>query len=182
MGYIILEEIKIAYTKNGEKRGFMKKEISTVLALLGGIVLGAVGTGYVLNNKLVHQTQMSNKHLSLFLMMNQWVMMKQQNKSIAGYLERYGYNEIAVYGMNYAGQTLVNELKDSNIKIKYGIDNNSSRLRTDMDIEIVTPNEKLPEVDVVIVTAITFFEEIENQLSKKMNCPILSLEDILYEV
>lgn len=160
----------------------MKKGTIAILASLGGATIGIVGIGKILGEKLAHQTQMSNKHLSLFLMMNQWVKMKQENKSIAEYLENYGYKEIAVYGMNYAGQTLENELKDSDIKVRYGIDNNASQLRADMDIEIVTPDEKLPEVDAVIVTAITFFEEIEDRLSKKINCPILSLEDILYEV
>lgn len=46
----------------------------------------------------------------------------------------------------------------------------------------MTLNDKLEAVDVVIVTAITFFEEIENNLSQKMDCPVLSIEDILYEI
>ena len=42
--------------------------------------------------------------------------------------------------------------------------------------------DDLAVVDSVVVTAITFFDEIEEQLLQKMDCPILSLEDILYEV
>ena len=34
-------------------------------------------------------------------------------------------------------------------------------------------------MDAVIVTAITFYEEIEEMLAEKMDCPILSLENIL---
>ena len=40
----------------------------------------------------------------------------------------------------------------------------------------------LETVDAVVVTAITFFDEIEERLSEKVDCPIISLEDILYEV
>jgi len=43
-------------------------------------------------------------------------------------------------------------------------------------------DDSLEDVDVVIVTAITFFDEIETKLSEKLDCPIISLEDILYEV
>ena len=42
--------------------------------------------------------------------------------------------------------------------------------------------DDLKPVDAVVVTAITFFNEIEEQLSQKMKCPIISLEEILYEV
>jgi hypothetical protein len=37
-------------------------------------------------------------------------------------------------------------------------------------------------VDAIVVTAITFFDEIEEKLSEKIDCPIISLDDILYEV
>ena len=46
----------------------------------------------------------------------------------------------------------------------------------------MTVNGVLAKVEAVIVTAITFFEEIEEKLSQKMECPVLSIEDILYEV
>ena len=49
-------------------------------------------------------------------------------------------------------------------------------------VQIKTPDSELPMVDVIIVTAITFFEEIEEALYSKIDCPILSMEDILYEI
>ena len=113
-------------------------------------------------------------------MMNQWVKVKQENKSIVKYLEKQGYKEVAIYGMNYVGETLLRELEGSNIKVMYGIDKNAANIRS--DIEIKTPDSELPMVDVIIVTAITFFEEIEEALYSKIDCPILSMEDILYEI
>ena len=112
--------------------------------------------------------------------MNEWLRIKQDNKSIAEYLEKEGYKEIAVYGINYAGETLVRELESSAVSVKYGIDRNADKICT--EIEVITPERELPKVDAVIVTAITFFDEIEEQLSTQIDCPILSLEDILYEI
>ena len=42
--------------------------------------------------------------------------------------------------------------------------------------------DQLTEVDAVVVTPIVFFNEIEKELSEKLDCPIISLEDILYEI
>ena len=50
------------------------------------------------------------------------------------------------------------------------------------DIEVMSPDDVLPEVDAVIVTPVFFFDEIEELLVSKMNADIVSIEDILYEV
>lgn len=50
----------------------MKKGIIVVLASIGGAILGTGGTGKAFNDKLAHQTEMSKKHLSQYLMMSQW--------------------------------------------------------------------------------------------------------------
>lgn len=158
----------------------MKKGILTVMSLIGGAVLGTIVSGKIWKNKVIERAKMSEKHLTLYLMMNQWVKVKQENKSIVEYLEKQGYKEIAIYGMNFVGETLLRELKGSNIKVMYGIDKNAANIRSDIDIK--TPDNELPMVDVIIVTAITFFEEIEEALYSKIDCPILSMEDILYEI
>ena len=118
--------------------------------------------------------------MSLFLMMNQWVKVKQDGKNLSSYFEKEGYKQIAIYGMSYAGETLMEELIDSPVTVQYGIDRNAEMIFADVDI--VTPDASLEPVDAVVVTAITFFEEVEEMLRQKVDCPIISLEDILYDV
>ena len=158
----------------------MKKGIISVISTVAG---AAVGAGVVLKSMgkaNMEGQKMSEKHLALFLMMNQWVAVKQDGKNLADYFEKNNYHSIAIYGMSYAGERLLEELKNSNIQVKYGIDKNAAGIYS--DIELVTMEDKLDEVDAVVVTPIFFFDEIEQQLSKKVDCPIISLEDILYEV
>ena len=158
----------------------MKKGIISIIsALLGGIV-GAGVVGKSMMEKENSIQTMSDKHFSLFLMMNQWVKVKQEGKSLAEYFKKEGYKNIAIYGMSYAGETLLEELKDTDIHVAYGIDKGAESIYA--EIKIVSPDDNLQEVDVIVVTAITFFEDIEEKLSKKVNCPIVSLEDILYEL
>lgn len=158
----------------------IKKGIVLLISIIIGFVMGADIVKKKMLNKCDDIETISSKHLELFIMMNQWIKVKQEGKSLANYLEEKGYFNIAIYGMSYAGKTLMEELKNSQIKICYGIDKNINL--NCPGINIFSMEDKLENVDVVIVTSITFFDEIQENLSKKINCSIVSLEDILYEI
>ena len=64
--------------------------------------------------------------------------------------------------------------------MRYAIDKNADMIYANVDV--VTPDDELEPVDVIVVTAIYYFDEIEEDLSEKVDCPIISLEDILYEI
>lgn len=148
------------------------------MSVFGGVILGIY-----IERKVKNQNQFSNeadKYLYLFLMMKQWVKIKQERKSLAQYLYGKGYKEIAIYGMGHVGEVLAEELLNSDVMVKYGIDRDTSKIN--MDFNVVTPDDKLDEVDAIVVTSITYFSEVEEMLSKKVNCPVISLEDILYEI
>lgn len=158
----------------------VKKGVISVLSALAGAAVGVGAIGKVQMDQTSKIQSMSDKHLALFLMMNHWVKVKQEGKNLSEYFEENGYKRIAIYGMSYAGETLVDELKGTGIAIAYGIDKNADSIYADVDV--VTMDDSLDKVDAVVVTSITFFDEVEEALSRKMDCPVLSLEDILYEV
>ena len=165
--------------KKGEKK-IMKKGAISLISALGGAALGAAGVNKAISKQINDRQKMSDKHFALFQMMNQWVKVKQEGKNLSSYLEEKGYKKVAIYGMSYAGETFVEELKGTNVEAAYGIDKNADNIYADIDV--FSMEDSLPEADAVVVTAITFFDEIEEKLSVKLDCPIISLEDILYEV
>ncbi|MBD5476909.1 MAG: hypothetical protein HDR17_13180 [Lachnospiraceae bacterium] len=158
----------------------MKKGIISIASAIAGAATGAGITAKQVTKETKRQKELSDKHFALYLLMNQWVKVKQENKSIASYLEKKGYRDIAIYGMNYVGETLLGELAGSGVNVKYAIDRNADNIYTDVDV--VMPDASIEKVDAIIVTPVTFFDEIEEMLSWKTDCPILSMEDILYEV
>lgn len=158
----------------------MKKPVLSILSALTGVALGAGAMGKASKDRLNIVRSYRDKHLALFLMMNQWVKVKQQGKNLADFFVKNGYKKIAIYGMSYAGETLVDELKGSEVTVAYGIDKNADSIYADVDI--VSMEDDLEEVDAIVVTAITFFDEIEEKLAEKVDCEIISLEDVLYEV
>jgi hypothetical protein len=157
------------------------KIVATVVAsALTGVAAGATAMKKSKDKKIKSARGYSQKHLALFQMMNQWVKVKQEGKNLASYFEKNGYKKIAIYGMSYAGETLLEELKGTDIKVAYGIDKKADSIYADVDV--VSMDDDFEEVDAIVVTAITFFDEIEEELSEKVDCPIISLEDVLYEV
>ncbi len=160
----------------------MKKGIVGILSLLSGVIAGAIGTREFMSKKVKVERQYAEKHLTLYRMMNEWVRIKQEGKNLALFFEENNYKKIAVYGMSYAGETLLKELKGTGIQVSYGIDRNADVIYEDSEVDIITMEDPLRKVDAIVVTAVTFFDEIEEELRKKIACPILSLEDVLYEV
>lgn len=158
----------------------MKRGIACAIAALAGAVLGVGVTAKAAEKNITKITGMAEKHLRMFYLMNQWVKIKQKGKGLVSYFEKKGYHNIAVYGMSYIGETLLEELRDTSVQIEYGIDGKGDSVYT--DIHMVKPEDPLDEVDIIVVTAITSFDEIEKQLRVKVRCPIVSLEDILDEI
>lgn len=83
-----------------------------MLSIMAGGIIGASAVGKISNDRAEKIQEKSNKHLALFLMMNNWVRVKQEGKNLSSYLKEQGYKRIAIYGMSFAGETLVNELMD----------------------------------------------------------------------
>ncbi|MCI8596978.1 MAG: hypothetical protein HFJ10_00810 [Lachnospiraceae bacterium] len=158
----------------------MKKQVIAIFSALTGAAVGAAAMKKIFRIETDKAKTLSDKHWAMFLMMNQWIQAKQEGKSLEEYFIKNNYKKIAVYGMSYVGERLIEELKGSEIKVAYGIDRNAGGLYADVDI--VSPDDSLEDVDAVIVTSIFYMEEIEMDLSDKLSCPIVSLEDILNEM
>jgi glutamate dehydrogenase/leucine dehydrogenase len=162
----------------------MKKGTISVISALTGALAGAVAATATVGKTSVKKYKIaqgySDKHLALFYLMNQWVKVKQEGKNLSSYFEKNGYKKIAIYGMGHAGETLVNELSGTATQVAFGIDKNADSVYAEIDV--VTLEDEWEHVDAIVVAAITFFDEIEEELSQRVDCPILSLEDILYEV
>lgn len=164
----------------------MKRRIKNMNWLGAAVLLAAgVGIGMVLGKKKEKvktdkQSLLVKKNHAILKLFSQWILTKQEGKSIVNYLHENNVKTVAIYGMSFVGERLFDELKDSDIEVKYAIDQNANAIFKDVDM--YTPDQKLPDVDMIIVTAIYFFDEIDDKLSEVTDCPVVSLENILYEI
>jgi hypothetical protein len=162
----------------------MKKSLLSVWSMTMGAVAGAVASVAVVRKRLEKtvkkKQQLADKHLTIMKVYDEWLKVRQDSKSLIQYFEKRDYKNIAIYGMSYLGESIVRELKDSDVNVLYGIDKNAENIYS--TVEVMNLSDNLPKVDVVVVTAVFFFDEIAEELKNMMNCPIISLEAIIYEV
>ncbi len=127
--------------------------------------------------KLENRAKRNNAN---FLLLNDWVKLQQNKKSIGANIKSKGYKRVAIYGMHYIGERLYTELMENGIEVLYGIDKSDWCL--DFELKMYRPGEQLPDVDAVIVTPIYWFDSIRENLKNKLSCPIISLKDITDEL
>ena len=158
----------------------MKNKFKVVICVLLGILLPCYFITKLQQDCINKWRKDAEKNRGLFLLMNQWTLIKQKGKNLKPYFEKNNYKKIAVYGMGYVGKRLLNELKDSEIEVAYGIDKNASSMSA--DIKLITMDDDFEEVDAVVITVLTDFDDICDALSRKINCPFISIEDIVNEI
>lgn len=154
--------------------------IGLVMMFLGGYSLAKWHVGIQRNKKLEKLTDEVNKFREFYGILNYWLTLKEERKNLEQYFENHGYQKIAIYGMKDLGTHLYKELKDTSINVQYGMDKNADCIYADIDV--FEPNEKIPQVDVIVVTAVHYLYEIEKELQQYTDTPIVSLADILNEV
>lgn len=162
----------------------MKKESMAVISTLVGAAVGALAGGTAVKTLSSKEIGKKNETLDkihvLYCAFDRWLQIRQEGRTLAEYFKKNNYKTVAIYGMKELGERLLDELKNSGITVCYAIDKNADQLYADVDI--LTPKDELKPVNVIVVTAIYYFDEIEDMLSEKVDCPIVSLEDILYEL
>ena len=124
--------------------------------------------------------QLAEKNQSLYQLMEQWVLAKQEGKDFSEYFRRHNYKTVAIYGMGIVGRRLAKELDVLDIKEIYGIDRNAKDLFS--NIKILTLDDNLPKVDIVVVTIVNEYDKIKKELVKKGQKSVVSLEDLLFDV
>lgn len=157
----------------------MKKGIG-IFGAIAGATAGAIVVKKLSDREINHKTTKVDKFKGYYNMLNQWLCIKQEGKSLDVYFKENGYKTVAIYGMGEMGNRLYDELKNTEIEVKYAIDKNAAC--TYSELQVLELEDELPEADVIVVTATFAFEEIEEELSGKVTMPIVSLENVVYEV
>ncbi len=161
----------------------MNKGVIGIIGTAVGAIAGAVVANQLSEKKGGggQNSENADRFKNYYNMLNHWLILKQQGKSIAQYFANHGYKKIAIYGMGEMGDRFYDEIKSSeDVEVKYAVDKNAAKIYS--EVEIFKPDENLPSADVIVVTAIYAYDEIEMELKEKLDCAIVSLEEVIYEV
>lgn len=157
-----------------------------IAVFISGILLGVLGKE-LLDHKVIKMMQTESndrknrdKFKQYYYLLNQWLLQENQGKKVSNLLKERGCQKIAIYGMGEIGKRLFEVISDSDLEVRFVMDQclNSNFI----NYPILKDGQEIPEVDAVIVTIPFAYGSIKSDLEKKLDCPILSLEHILFEV
>ncbi len=160
----------------------MKKTTGVVLSLVSGAIGVAAGAGVTMGklNKTIDWSQSRiDKFKSYFDIMNQWMIWKNSGRSLSEYFEMKGYKKIAIYGMGELGCRLYEELKNTDIEMVFAIDKNGGN-GLHPEIKVVGVEQIDETADVIVVTPIYAYDDVEEILMDKVDTPVISLEEVVY--
>ncbi len=112
-----------------------------------------------------------------FSVFKKWILLEEKGLSIGQWFDEHDVKKIGVYGYGYLGKHLIHELRCANVKVEFIVDKNVNV--THENIPVFHELKDLPEAEIIMVSAVAYYEEIEKELKKSTSAQIVSLEMIL---
>ena len=120
------------------------------------------------------------KFQSMFHVMLDWMKFRNQGIGLSKFFEKKNYFNVAIYGMGYIGECIYDELRESSISVKYGIDKTAVDFKGELSVFRV--QDKLEPVDAVVLT-IAGDKDLYTKLIKgKLDCPVWGVSEILLDL
>ena len=141
------------------------------------ILFGAIAVNYKKRRELDYCRQKVDKALREMKLFEQWLLVKQDGKQISDYFQKKAINTIG-----NIGERLYDELKDQNGIVKYAVDQKGKRICSEIEVHPGVDIGRMEKVDAIVVTTVHCFEEVKKNISEMTDIPVLSLEEILYEM
>lgn len=118
-------------------------------------------------------------YMSYYRLLEKWMLLHENGKSIKSYFEKNGLKNIIIYGMGKMTHHLLADLKDSNVNVVCAIDRGAINKNT--DFPIISDEDDIPDADCIVITPVYDEETIRKSLENKTQILILSLLDIVNE-
>jgi FlaA1/EpsC-like NDP-sugar epimerase len=164
--------------KEVKGRWAMKKVVCIIIKLLCFISIILFTAFHFSLRVSKNKDRLKEKYKKYFMLLTSWMDILESNGSLEEYFICKGIDNVAVYGAGGVGEHLLKQLRESNITIKYVIDK-SEFLKASETLPLYKPCDDLPEVDAIVVTPVWDYENIREQLLKKVKCPVISLDNVI---
>ncbi len=125
-----------------------------------------------------------NSDRDCFATVKRWLENRNQNKTFSDYFHQYRYQTIAIYGAGDLGRLLYEEIRGTDVIVKYFVDRNAEGIHQIDGIPVITIQElhDMEEVDALIITPIGNYDAISQVLARHApEMRTLSLREAVYE-
>lgn len=114
-----------------------------------------------------------------------WLYLEHRKLQIADFLSMHDYHKIGIYGMSSLGNRLYDLLADSDVETIFAIDKRAKEFMCEIPVLCLEDKQVeiyMEQIDVIVVTAVTDFELIKEELQDKYGVRALSLKNILVDM
>ncbi|RKI88680.1 hypothetical protein D7V94_18980 [Parablautia intestinalis] len=126
-------------------------------------------------NRLLKEVE---RYQKCYQLLNRWLLLKEKNFRLAEFFIKESYKKIVIYGFAAMGAHLYEELKDTSIEIVCAIDRRFGLKH--WQLEVLSPEENIPECDVIVVTVIQGAELIVKELQLRTDKPVITLWSVIF--
>lgn len=181
---IVLDEIfRIVFRPDVYTKTFAQYQLKGIRDFLKKR-MGRLDTSLNGGNSLMEQGyRQTEKYRIFYELIYEWMNGRIAGRNIADWVVKNGYQTIAIYGMGPLGQMLYLDLCEcKDLQIKYGLDRRNDVGSERLNIYNI---DSCPEpVELIIVTAVTAYEEIKAEISEKLDfsCKLISLMQLVEEM
>lgn len=133
------------------------------------------------------EVERANKLGGIQRIFKDWTYLENQNISVADFLGKQGIARIAIYGLEYIGGRLFNELRDTDVDVVCGIDQMADRMFMEglpiVKFEDARTVEYMQQVDAIVITASISFQKIKKMIEERYSdIKIFSVEEMIREL
>lgn len=118
-----------------------------------------------------------NMHVSYFRLLEKWMVLKENQRTVQEYFRKQNKNRIVIYGMGIMAKHLLYDLEGSQIEVVCAIDR--AAINKYGAFPIVASLDHIPDADCIVVTPTYEFQSIKSELEKKTKIPIISLREVV---
>ncbi len=117
-----------------------------------------------------------------FMFLLSWYDVREDGINVREYFDANHFYNIAVYGAGEIGRRVINDFLKCGVRITCCIDR--MLLDTYCGVPCILPGQAQKEVlDVIVVTPVDFYDEIEKSLMDSgVSCPVISVDEIYVEL
>lgn len=111
--------------------------------------------------------------------LDRWLTNLEEGKHIADYLSTFQICRVGIYGYGMLGKHFVRELQGQNPSVSWVIDRSASGDEAYSNVARPDDYDRLADVDLAIIAAVSDVEEAEALLLKFVTGKIISVEELI---
>lgn len=158
----------------------MKNKVLYLMLLLCSGVSGAVWMAHLCERALINENKRAERYIQNFNLSCDWIRTLQEGKNVKEYFENHPVNSVAIYGMGELGKCLKDALQKAGVPVAYLIDRDKKKWCG--DIPAFDMQDELPKVERIIVTPIWDYDDIKEEIDKKIQTEVVSLKTVIEEI